>query len=155
MKDKSINDVYKQVSSIVNHTYSEFGSALLVPTPHGVVVFNKYVICQTPTGFEVHIRTQSIIHEFGSAKNSLIWIILDHHLKIADSKRLKELDGFIHSVDIDSKIHSKMRTDTTTEKYLIHSSKLQRDREKQKQFLLEIDKYTTIAQKCQQTRTTK
>lgn len=155
MNDKTINDVYKQISSIVNNTYSEFGNDLLIPTSHGVVVFNKYVICQTPTGFEVHVRTQSDIHEFGSAKNALVWIILDHHLKIADSKRLKELDGFIHSVDIDSKIHSKMRTDTTTEKYLIHSSKLQRDREKQKQFLNEIDKYTMIAQKCQKMRTTK
>lgn len=155
MTDKTINNVYDQISSIVNNTYSEFGGELLVPTPHGVVVFNKYVICQTPTGYEVHIRTQSDVHEFGSVKNALVWIILDHHLKIADSKRLKELDGFIHSVDIDSRIHSKMRTGTTTEKYLIHSSKLQRDREKQKQFLLEIDKYTTIAQKCQKMRTTK
>lgn len=155
MTDKTINNVYDQISLIVNNTYSEFGGELLVPTPHGVVVFNKYVICQTPTGYEVHIRTQSDVHEFGSAKNALVWIILDHHLKIADSKRLKELDGFIHSVDIDSRIHSKMRTGTTTEKYLIHSSKLQRDREKQKQFLNEIDKYTMIAQKCQKMRTTK
>jgi hypothetical protein len=155
MKHKSINDVYSQVKGVINETYNEIGNEILVPTQYGIVVYNKYVIRKIKTGVEIIVRTTSTSHQFGSAKNALIWAILDHHTKISESKRVKELDGFIYGVDVDRQVHTKLKDTGNTENFLIQSSKLQRDKERQNQFLIEIDKYNIIAQKCQQTRTIK
>jgi hypothetical protein len=153
MTDKTINDVYQQLASIVNSTYSEIGAELLVSTKYGVVVYNKYLIRKNNWDFEVVSRTGSETLMFGSAKNALIWAILDHHTKISESKRVRELDGLIHGVGIDCRIHTNLKNKGTVEGYLIYSSKLQHDQQRQKQFLYEIDKYIKLAQKCQQTRT--
>lgn len=155
MKQKTINDVYSQLVTVVNSTYDKIGSDILISTKQGIVVYNKYLIRKTSGGFEVVSRTSSEVHSFGSSKNALVWVILEYHTKIPESKRVRELDGFIYGVEIDRQIHSKLKLKGTTENYLIQSSKLQRDQERQKQFLYEIDKYIMLAQKCQQTRTKK
>ena len=155
MSHKSINEVYSQLANVVNKTYSNFGKDLLIPTKHGIVVYNNYVIKKSSNGFEVISRTSSEITSFGSARNALVWVILEHHTRIPESKRVKELDCFIHGVEVDLKIHTKLKIKGSDENYLIQSSKLQRDKERQKQFLNEIDKYIILAQQCRQKRTNK
>jgi hypothetical protein len=155
MRHKSINEVYNQLSSVVNNTYATIGKDILIPTKHGIVVYNTYLIRKTTTDFEIASRTNSEVITFGSARNALVWAILNHHCKIYESKRVRELDILIHGIDIDLKIHTKLKSKGSTENYLIQSSKLQRDKERQRQFLYEIDKYIILAQKCQQTRTNK
>lgn len=153
MTHKTIDEVYDQLASVVIDVYTKENNNLLIRTQHGIVVYNKYLIRKSKQNFEIILRYGSDHMLFGSAKNALIWAILDHHTKVPEAKRVKELDSFIHGTQVDCEIHHNLKNKGNTENFLIHSSKLQRDKERQRQFLYEIDKYNIMARKCQQTRT--
>lgn len=151
MHNKTINDVYSELSSIVSRTYSKIGNQILIRTERGIVVYNKYAIFKTKSGIKLALRDgQQDVIPFNSAKNALIWILLYHHNKIYESKRVYELDTFIYSAEIEAEIHKRGQKTKDPEKYLINYSKHQTDVAKQKQFLKEIDKYYILAQTCQQ-----
>ena len=144
-----INEVYSQLANVVTKTYSKVAHEVLIKTSHGIVVYNKYVIRNIPTGFEIVSRTGTRTRIFSSAKNALVWAILDHHNKFFESDRVEELDATISSLEVACKIHEKLKKRGNTENYLIQTNKLQRGRTRQKQFIYEIDKYIILAQKCQ------
>jgi hypothetical protein len=87
---------------------------------------------------------------FNTAKNALTWALLDMYDKIAEAKRVRELDTFLSSVEVDIQIHRRYLKTSDPEKFLIYYSKHQNDVRRQKQFLSEIDKYYILAQRCQQ-----
>jgi hypothetical protein len=148
--DAAISAVYGELVGIVNRTMESVAEHTLVKTEHGVVIYNKYVLRKTVNGVELYVRAgvQPII-SFSCAKHALIWAILDHNNKIMEAKRVRELDTQYAGVTVDVAIHTKLRSSGNSEKYLINSSKLQHDLDKQKQIVAHLDKYTIVAQGCQ------
>lgn len=139
--DQTISDVYSELSGVVNSTYAKVADRILIKTAHGIVVYNKYVIRKTAGGIQVICRTGTRDLDFGSAKNALIWAILDHNNLVYESKRVLELDCFLASAQVDAEIHRRGKTKGNIERHLIQHSKLQCALDKQKQFLYELDGY--------------
>jgi hypothetical protein len=151
---KTISDIYSELASVVNSTYSRVSGSVLIRTGRGIVVYNSYLITTNNEVTEVYVRTgDDTPLIFGSVKNALVWIILYHHDRIPEARRVRDIDMFLTGIKVELEIHKKAQKKGGPEKYLINFSKLQNDIAKQKQFLSEIDKYYILAQRCQQTRT--
>ncbi len=150
MVNKSISEVYSELSNIIGKTMSKVAHGVLFKTERGVVVYNKYVIVKTADGVDLYTRTgQEEIMSFNSAKTALIWSILDNSLQVSAARRVRELDTLLYSANFDVEVHKTYKKKTKTEDYLIYYSKYQHAKGRQKQFLLELDKYTILAQRCQ------
>jgi hypothetical protein len=150
-KNQAIAELYSQLSGVVSNAYSKVGDKVLFKTEQGIVIYNRYVIFRTPSGIKLANRYGiTEIMSFNTAKNALTWALLDMHDKIAEAKRVRELDTFLSSVEVDIQIHRRYLKTSDPEKFLIYYSKHQNDVRRQKQFLSEIDKYYILAQRCQQ-----
>ena len=148
--NEAISQIYSELSNVINRTMIKSANELLIRTEHGIVVYNKYVLVKLEDGVDLYLR--SGIYEklhFNTAKNALIWAILDHNIKITDAKRVKELDTLLQSASVDVEIHKNYKKKKKIDEYLIFYSKYQHALDKQKQFLAELDKYTILAQRCQ------
>jgi hypothetical protein len=152
-KSRIISQVYSQLSQLVSEGYAKVAEDVIVDTEYGTVLFNRYVIRKIDTGVELINRSGTRNMTFSCSKHALVWAILDRHNKIQESDRLLQLDCLLSSAQIDAEIHKKLKGKGSPEQHLIHHSKLQHDLARQKQFREEIDKYTILAQKCQQLRT--
>jgi hypothetical protein len=152
-KSRIISQVYSQLAQIVNDGYAKIADDVIVETEYGTVVFNRYVIRKIDNGVELINRSGIKNITFSCPKHALVWAILDRHNKILESDRLIELDCLLSSAQIDAEIHQRLKKKGGTDQHLIHHSKLQHDLARQKQIREEIDKYTILAQKCQQLRT--
>jgi hypothetical protein len=152
-KDRLISQVYAQLAQLVKDGYAKVADEVIVETEFGTVVFNRYVIREISNGVELINRSGTKTMTFSSSKHALVWAILDRHNKIRESNRLLELDCLLSSAQIDAQIHERLKRKGGIDQHLINHSKLQYDLSRQKQFREEIDKYTILAQKCQQLRT--
>jgi hypothetical protein len=124
---------------------------VLFKTDQGIVIYNRYVIFKTKSGIKLASRYGiAEIMNFNTVKNALVWALLDMNNKIAEAKRVRDLDTFLSSVEVDIQIHRRYLDTKDPEKYLIYYSKHQNDVRRQKQFLREIDKYYILAQRCQE-----
>jgi hypothetical protein len=151
MTNKTISDVYSELSSIILRGYEKVGDSILMKTEHGIIVYNRYAIFKSNGGIKLGIRDGSPdIIEFNKAKNALVWAILHRFTKISEANRVLHLDAMIAAMDVEIAIHRKLQKTKDSEKYLIYSSKLQQNIARQKQFLSELDKYIILAQRCQQ-----
>jgi hypothetical protein len=80
-------------------------------------------------------------------KNAMIWVLLDRNQKFLERNRIYRLDKELTSIEIDKKIHTKLKLKyiQDIDRYSIYATKLQKDIAKQKQIVIEIDKYFILA----------
>jgi hypothetical protein len=141
MIDKTINEVYSQLISVVRETYDKAVTTALVKTDYGIVVFNEYVITKIKDGFRVRSRHTFTVVEFTSIRNSLAWIIFEHQRRFKDSKRVAELDSKIASIDVEINIHKRVSRKADTSKYIILLNKIQDEISKKRELEIELGKY--------------
>ena len=92
-------------------------------------------------------RQDHLSIEFERMKHAMIWIMLDHNNRFTERDRIKSLDAALSSVDVDKKIHEKLKKkhQGDVELVLLYKTKLDIDRRKEKRIIAEIDKYYQMA----------
>lgn len=143
MTDKTINEVYSQLISVVRDTYDKAISTALVKTEYGIVAFNQYAITKINNGYKVRSRRTFTEMEFTSIRNALAWIIFEHQGRFKDSTRVAQLDSLISSLDVEINLHKRSKSRVDPSKYIITLNKIQMEVAKKQSLSIELDKYLT------------
>jgi len=147
-----IRDIYSQLVTVVNSTYEKFADRVLLTNGDGIVIFNRYFIRQAESGVELVFRNSGNVLQFSSSKIALVYSILDFYNQIMAAKHLLELDRLLSGIEINIKIHRKLKSRGDIDQHIIYHSKLQHDLDRKRQIREEIDKYSILAQQCYKLR---
>jgi len=144
---KKSTKMYNQLSSIVEHTLTELIDSVIIKVGNHYVLYNKYTIKRELDHVVVFKRDNYESYEFNYMKNAMIWVLLDRNQKFLERNRIYRLDKELTSIEIDKKIHTKLKLKyiQDIDRYSIYATKLQKDIAKQKQIVIEIDKYFILA----------
>ena len=144
---KKTTKLYKQLSTIVEHTLVELINTVIIKVGNHYVLYNKYTIKRELDHVIVFKRDNYESYEFSYMKNAMIWVQLDKNQKFSERNRIYRLDKELTSIEIDKKIHTKLKLKHSQDidRFSIYATKLQGDIAKQKQIVVEIDKYFILA----------
>jgi hypothetical protein len=142
------NKIYKKFKHMVEKTMSEITDKVIIHTNNIYVVYNKYAIIKDGSGYLVHRRGDGREFSFNTMKHAVVWSILDSNLKCYEADRVLQLDKLLESVKVDTAIHTKLKNLGDMEKFMINTIKLQTDRDRQRQFISELNKYIITADIC-------
>jgi hypothetical protein len=155
---KFIKSRVKSLETIVEQTMVELIDEIIIKLDSKYVVYNQYTIERTQTGIEVFRRRDYSSRCFNQMRTAMMWIIFDYKHRFSDRDAVKTLDTQLLSIEIDKKIHGKLKIKNSDDLFLysLFSTKLQTDKLKQRRILSEIDKYSKLANSISvQTRTKK
>jgi hypothetical protein len=79
------------------------------------------------------------------AQHAITFVILDHYNKYTEALRVKVLDSLLTSIMIEQAIHDRLKTSADLEKRSIFLTKSQVDRDRNKRFTAEMNKYINTA----------
>ncbi len=144
---KKTTRAYKKLTAIVEHTLAELLDKVIIKVGNKYVLYNKYTIAREIDHVVVFKRDNYESYEFNYMKNAMIWVLLDVNKKPSERNRIYRLDKELTSIEIDKKIHTKLKLKYTSDidRFSIYATKLQTDIVKQKQIVAEIDKYFILA----------
>lgn len=137
--------LYKKFQQIVFENLSDLSDKIIFKSKIGYVLYNQYVIYKNQDKIMAYRRRDEYTHTFNSIKNAFTWAILDHHTKISELNRVSEIDMLMQSVSIDINIHNKLSKSGSADQRLTNAIKLQTDKQRQRRFRYELDKYYTMA----------
>ena len=132
---------------MVENTLAKLMNSIIIKVDMQYGIFNKYTITRTESCIVVFRRQDHLTIEFDKIKNAMTWVTLDHHFRFTERDRIKRLDSELSSIDIEKKIHDKLKkkNQTNLDMFLIYKTKLDADRRKEKRIIAEIDKYYKMA----------
>ena len=144
---KKSKKVLNDLGTVIEHTLERLLDSVIIMIGKQYVIFNKYSITRTDKCILVFRRSDHLNIEFERMKHAMIWIMLDHTCRYSERDRIKFLDSALSSVDIDKKIHEKLKTKNRndTELFLLYKTKIDIDKRKEKRIIAEIDKYFKMA----------
>lgn len=114
------------------------------------IFFDEYLIKYFDTNIILKRFRDDKEFKFNNIKHAAAWSILDKYNKFHEARRLLELDIKLYSVKVDKLIHRKLLKNKNIEDYFIMNTKLDNDVKREKEIMLEIDKYIIMANNCQQ-----
>lgn len=142
---KTINEIYSELSSLIQDVFCELAPEIFIKTNSGIVIYNRYLIRKQANSIDVLKRSTEQIKTFGSMKTAVTWTLLDNYGRINDALRVEQLDKLIDGVNVDIIIHKDIVSKKVGEQYFIAFCKLQHDISRQKQIISERDKYMILA----------
>ena len=145
---KSTKKTYRKLEKIVERTYEQLLSQIIIKINDQYVLYNKYSITRKSNGILVQRRRDNELFTFDIMKHAMIWITLDYHRKFLESNRIKILDSQLTSINVEKQIHLKLTNCKDYSQSVIYTNKLQRDNIKHKRIMAEIDKYYKLANVC-------
>jgi len=155
---KFIKARVKSLEAIVEQTMIELIDEIIIKLDRKYIVYNQYTIERKTAGIEVFRRRDYETLRFNQMRTAMMWILFDYSHRFRDRDAVKTLDTQLLSVEVDKKIHGKLKIKNSGDLFLysVYSTKLQTDQLKQKRILSEIDKYNKLANSISiQTRTKK
>lgn len=132
---------------------SDLKEVLIVQDDTGCYeLFGKYIIEPQPNGlFRIIHLNYTEEHVFSSLKNAFTWCIFNKNRKLRESKRIKELDFLLDSVNTSlyqqSRLYLKAKT---TESKSIYLAKMHENKVKKNIMLKEISGFINISRHWQQ-----
>lgn len=113
------------------------------------LLFGIYVIKNVDDLYEVSIGS-SIQHTFGSIKTAVVWCTMDKRNRILDAEKVSMLDKNLYSTDFSIELHKKLYKKTKDiDMKVIYLNKLQKDMDKKKHLVQELDRFVRTAQQWQ------
>jgi hypothetical protein len=112
------------------------------------ILFAKYIISPTIDGlFRVSDKDdRSVYSEFSSLKYAVTWCVFNNNKKYKEVRRIQELDDLISSLDVVIAQHQKLANKYyDTDDKFIYLAKLNENRLKKKQALVELNEYILIS----------
>ena len=144
---KKSKQVLNDLGAVIEHTLERLLDSVIIMVGKQYVIFNKYSITRTDKCIVVFRRSDHLSIEFERMKHAMIWIMLDHNMRYSERDRIKSLDSALSSVDIDKRMHEKLKQKhrQDVELFLLYRTKLDVDKRKEKRIIAEIDKYYKMA----------
>ena len=142
--NKTINEVYEQLSAVITDTYSKAMAKAIIQTDIGIVVFDQYAIVKINNGYRVVSRCTFTEAEFTSIRNALAWIIFEYKGRFKDSARVALIDSRISSLDVEINLHRRSSRRADSGKYVILLNKIQEDMSKKKELSDELERYLRL-----------
>lgn len=139
--------VLRDLEIVVGHTFEKLMGSVIIKVGDQYVLFNKYSITRLESGISVFRRRDHATVTFDKMKHAVIWIMLDYGNRFHERDKMKYLDGMLASITVDKKIHENLKAKHRgdIELFLLYKTKLDADRNKEKQIIAEIDKYYQMA----------
>ena len=138
-------DILHELKVVIEKTLQSLIESVIIKSKDYYVFFNKYALYKKNGRVTVIRKRDDFKHIFHSTKNAVIWILLDNKGKIYESKRMIFLDTALGSIDLEFKIHKKLKNRPGIDNYIIFDNKMQTDLQKKQYFITEIDKYLHMA----------
>lgn len=102
--------------------------------------FDKYVIIEKDTRYEISFKNQDSTAAFSSLKNAVAWCIHDNQNKLATANRIKYLDMLLSGTEVSIEMHKKMvKNSKNIENTLIQLAKLNEEKLKKSYMVSEMD----------------
>lgn len=141
-------------NSVLRNSIPALQDMSVLQDPNGdYQLFNKYTIRKTKNGVEVYGPSIVDCITFNVLKNAVAWCTNDRRVKIADAKRILELDRCICGVEADIQQHQKLAKNAKDiDSKLIYLAKLGEDRLKKKTMTAEMDAYVSESKSWQNRR---
>lgn len=112
--------------------------------------FNRYIVKQVKTGYEVHLKYNSDIKIFSSLKNALTWCIFENRKKFTQARRIEYLDNMLAGTEVSIEVHRNLiRKTSNTENQLIYIAKLSEEQAKRKQMIAELSSFVNESKNWQ------
>jgi hypothetical protein len=147
MTTKTINEVYSQLATVINNTYTKSGTKSLIKTDVGILVFGEYLIARIKDGYRIYTKNTFTEVEFSNIKNAFAWVIFDRAGRFKVGQRIVELDAKISSLGVEIEIHKKSSTKSDTGKYVILLNKIQDESKRKQELVRELDNYLETAKR--------
>lgn len=128
---------------------SIFVSDIVYKTDKGYVFYNKYHITKDGDQYTTRRTTDNLVKIFSKLRYAAVWCILDRYNKIAEAKRVTELNRMLDSVGAEILIHSRLKRTASGGTREINRDKYLVALDKQKRFQYELDKYIKLAKTYQ------
>ena len=149
-KSKKIRDerqVYHDLTEVVNNTYLTLLDKIIFKIRDFYVIYNQYVIVhdKSEDRYVVGRKRDDFQIRFNSKKMALLWSIMDFNRYLYEAERIKLLDNLVASLTVEEQIHNRM----LKHNIVVYSNKIQTDRERNKKYTHEINKYIQLANKLQ------
>lgn len=144
-KPQTESQMYHSLVNVMDRTYENLIDHILVKINDGYVLNNQYSIKTSNNQIAVTRRRDMSVTQFNSVKMALIWSILDYNSKFYESTRIRILDNVIVSLELEKKIHERLRNKDP----IIYDNKLQQDTARLKKYRLEINKHIRLANTLQ------
>jgi hypothetical protein len=144
---KKSTRVFHDLETVVEHTFAKLLNTIIIKVGEQYVVYNKYSITRTESHVVVFRRQDHVSVEFNKMKHAMMWITLDHHVRLAERDRIQRLDSDLTSIEVEKKIHERLKKkyQDNLDMFLIYKTKIDADRRKEKRIIAEIDKYYKMA----------
>lgn len=113
------------------------------------LLFGIYVIKNVDGLYEVSIGS-SVQQTFSTIKTAVVWCTMDKRKRILDAERVSLLDKNLYSTDFSIELHKKLYKKTKdVDMKVIYLNKLQKDMDKKKQLVQELDRFVRVSQQWQ------
>ena len=113
-------------------------------------LFDKFIISNQNNKFQVTKKTSYTTKNFASLKNAVCWCINDQRNKIAEMRRIEELDRLIFSVDAEIELHLNLISKTKSiDNKLIYYAKLSDEKIKRRVLQDECNKLVKLSETWQ------
>jgi len=144
----------KLANTILGDTIENLQDVSVLQDPNGdYQLFNKYTIRKTKNGVDVFGSSITDKLSFNALKNAVAWCTNDRRVKMADAKRIIELDRCLCGVEADIQQHQKLAKNAKdVDSKLIYLAKLGEDRLKKKMMANEMESYIQESKSWQNRR---
>jgi hypothetical protein len=140
MNDVTLNKISQFLSKEFFNNMSDV--AIIQHEDGSYEFFNRYIVHQVKTGYQVHLKYNSDVKLFSSVKNALTWCIFEHRTKFMQARRIEYLDSMIAGTEASIEVHKNLiRKTTNTENQLIYIAKLSEEQAKRKQMVQEMTSF--------------
>jgi hypothetical protein len=148
IKDQQMYEVFAHL--VKSKQTKELVESIVLQDDEGnYLLFGIYVIKKVNQLYEVSIGS-SVQHTFGSIKTAVVWATMDKRNRIIDAEKVSALDKNLYSTDFSIELHKKLYKKTKDiDMKVIYLNKLQKDMDKKKCLVQELDRFVRSTQQWQ------
>lgn len=148
MSEPHMFDILKKMLDKTN--IKELSEKLVLTTDNGYELFGKYVITHVDNQYLVSAHMVDLSQPFYTLKNAVIWTTLFANNKIADAKRIIELDIALEGANFEIKLHDVLfKKSKLQENKSMHTTKIVENKHRKAMINRELSEYEGKVKKWQ------
>lgn len=138
---------------LANPAIEDLSQFLIINTAAGYELFGEFTISKEDNMHVVTKHTTDLEVKFHSQRNAVVWTTLYFRDNVGDANRVKDLDKILEGTNVNIDVHRQLYLKTTDmDKKLIYFAKLQEDKLKKKQIVVELDRFALTSKRWQNSR---
>jgi len=151
---KNKKQVMEKVNKfLTNPALEDLSPFLIIDTAAGYELFGEFTIAKENNMHVVTKHTTDLEVKFYSQRNAVVWTTLYFRDNIGDANRVRDLDKILEGTNVNIEVHQQLYLKTSDiDKKLIYFAKLQEDKLKKKQLVIELDRFALNSKRWQNSR---